>query len=94
MGSEDTRQKTSKEVYFAILPDKYEPLVEDDGSQETQEERLKRKEKRKRRRKKYIRNVKKACSFTWRCLLCGLQNLAGSHSMPLSPVAVVLAHRA
>ncbi|XP_077370405.1 required for drug-induced death protein 1 [Festucalex cinctus] len=90
MGAEGRQQKTSKEVYFAILPDKYEPLIEDEGSQETPEERLRRKEKRKRRRKKYIRNVKKACSFSWRCLVYGLQSLAGSFSTPLSAVAVVM----
>lgn len=55
MGTEEAQQKTSKQVYFAILPEKYEPLVEDEGNQRTPEEKLRRKEKRKRRKKKYIR---------------------------------------
>nr|XP_057908413.1 required for drug-induced death protein 1 [Doryrhamphus excisus] len=95
MGTKETLQKTSKEVYFAVLPDKYEPLIEDDGIEETSEQRLRRKEKRKRRRKKYKKNLKKACSFTWRCLVCGLQTLAASYAMPLSAVGVVMEnHRA
>ncbi|XP_054641821.1 required for drug-induced death protein 1 [Dunckerocampus dactyliophorus] len=90
MATKETLQKTSKEVYFRVLPDKYEPLIEDEGIDETSEERLRRKEKRKRKRKKYRRNLKKACSFTWRCLVSGLQSLAASYAMPLSTVAVVM----
>ncbi|XP_019716356.1 uncharacterized protein C1orf115 [Hippocampus comes] len=93
METEEAQQKTSKQVYFAILPDKYEPLIEDEGNQRTPEEKLRRKEKRKRRKKKYIRNVKKACTFSWRCLVYGLQSLAGAFSTPLSAVVVVMEHQ-
>ncbi|XP_061693828.1 required for drug-induced death protein 1 [Syngnathoides biaculeatus] len=86
--------KTCKEVYFAILPDKYEPLIEDEVSEETPEEKSRRKEKTRRRRKKYIRqNLKKACSFSWRCLLSGLHSLASSYAVTLSGVAVVVEHQ-
>lgn len=50
------QQKTSKEVYFCILPDKYEPLIEEveDEREETPEERSKRKdEKREKKKQKY-----------------------------------------
>ncbi|XP_030609072.1 protein PXR1 isoform X1 [Archocentrus centrarchus] len=53
-------QKTSKEVYFCILPDKYEPLIEDDEeTEETAEERRRRKEEKKRKRKKTYKKYRK-----------------------------------
>ncbi|XP_030609079.1 uncharacterized protein C1orf115 isoform X2 [Archocentrus centrarchus] len=87
-------QKTSKEVYFCILPDKYEPLIEDDEeTEETAEERRRRKEEKKRKRKKtykkYRKNVGKALRFSWRCLVAGLHSVASVYSTPLSAVATV-----
>ncbi|XP_061779489.1 uncharacterized protein [Nerophis lumbriciformis] len=84
------KEKTSKEVYFSVLPDKYQPLIEDEGMEERPEERLRRKEERKKRRKKYRKNLKKVCTFSWRCLLYGLQGLTASCSMPLATMAVVI----
>lgn len=54
------KNKTSKEVYFALLPDKYEPLIED-AEEETEEERRLRKEKKMRRKEKHkkYRKVRK-----------------------------------
>ncbi|XP_041834828.1 uncharacterized protein C1orf115 homolog [Melanotaenia boesemani] len=87
------QQKSSKEVYFCVLPDKYEPLIEEER-EETEEERKKRKEekknKRKKRYKKYRKNVGKALSFSWRCLLAGLQSMASTYSTPLSAMATVV----
>lgn len=49
------QQKSSKEVYFCVLPDKYEPLIEEEEEdKETEEERRSRKQKKKqKRRNKY-----------------------------------------
>ncbi|KAM4560346.1 required for drug-induced death protein 1 [Odontesthes bonariensis] len=87
-------QKTSKEVYFSVLPDKYEPLIEEEERDESEEERQRRKEEKKRKRrkrcKKYRKNVGKALRYSWRCLLAGLQNMASTYSTPLSAVATVV----
>ncbi|XP_027027773.2 uncharacterized protein C1orf115 homolog [Tachysurus fulvidraco] len=69
------KQKTSKQVHFAVMPDKYEPLEED-----TDENLKKNREKHKRFRK----NVSKALRFTWKCLVVGLQSFSKSYSGPLS----------
>ncbi|XP_041638070.1 uncharacterized protein C1orf115-like [Cheilinus undulatus] len=90
-------QKTSKEVYFAVLPDRYEPLIEEEEEEEreeTAEERRRRKEEKKRKKKKkykkYRKNVGKALRFTWRCFMLGLQNMASTYSTPLSAVSTVV----
>lgn len=90
-------QRTSKEVQFAVLPDKYEPLieeVEEEEEQETEEERRRRKEEKKRRKKrqykKYRKNVGKALRFSWRCLLAGLQSLASVYASPAAAATTVV----
>ncbi|KAM9766794.1 required for drug-induced death protein 1 [Menidia menidia] len=86
-------QKTSKEVYFCVLPDKYQPLIEEEERDESQEEREKRREEKRRKRKtrfkKYRKNVGGALRLGWRCLLTGLQSMASTYSTPLSAVATV-----
>lgn len=56
-------QRTSKEVQFAVLPDKYEPLIEEveeeEEEQETEEERRKRKEEKKSRKKRRYKKYRK-----------------------------------
>ncbi|XP_040887963.1 uncharacterized protein C1orf115-like [Toxotes jaculatrix] len=90
------KQKTSKEIYFSVLPDRYEPLIEEveEEREETPEERRKRKEEEKKRKKrkykKYRKNVGKALRFSWRCLMAGLQNMASTYSTPLSAMATVV----
>lgn len=91
------QQKTSKEVFFSVLPDKYEPLIEEEEEaeeEETPEERSKRKEEKKRKKKKkykkYRKNVRKALGFSWRCLLAGLQTMACAYFTPLSAMSTVL----
>ncbi|XP_028999105.1 required for drug-induced death protein 1 [Betta splendens] len=90
------QQKTSKDVFFSILPDKYEPLIEEveEDREETAEQKRKRKEEKKRRKKKkykkYRKNIGKALRFSWRCLLTGLQSMASTYSSPMSAMAVVV----
>ncbi|XP_034467459.1 uncharacterized protein C1orf115 homolog [Hippoglossus hippoglossus] len=89
------KQKSSKEVYFSVLPDKYEPLIEEaEEERETPEERRKRKEEKKRKKKrkykKYRKNVGKALRFSWSCLMIGLQNMASVYTTPASAVATVV----
>ncbi|XP_029378153.1 uncharacterized protein C1orf115 [Echeneis naucrates] len=90
------KQKTSKEVYFSVLPDKYEPLIEevDEEREETLEERRKRKEEKKRKKKrkykKCRKNIMKALRFSWRCLMAGLQSMASTYPTPISAMATVM----
>lgn len=56
-------QKTSKVVYFSVLPDKYEPLIEDDEErEETAEEKKRKKEARKKKRKNTCKKYRKVRS--------------------------------
>ncbi|KAM6893163.1 required for drug-induced death protein 1-like [Lycodopsis pacificus] len=88
------QQKNSKEVFFSVLPDRYEPLIEEVEEEETPEERTRRKEEKKRKRrkkfKKYRKNAGKALRFSCRCLMLGLQNMAALYSTPASAVSVVV----
>lgn len=53
-------QKPNKEVYFCVLPEKYEPLIEDDEErEETAGERRRRKEEKKRKRKNTCKKYRK-----------------------------------
>ncbi|CAB1425384.1 unnamed protein product [Pleuronectes platessa] len=87
------KQKSSKEVYFSVLPDKYEPLIEEE-ERETPEERRKRKEEKKRKKqrkyKKYRKNIGKGLRFSWSCLLIGLQNMASVYTTPVSAASTVV----
>ncbi|XP_069377652.1 required for drug-induced death protein 1-like [Paralichthys olivaceus] len=89
------KQKSSREVYFSVLPDKYEPLIEEaEEERETPEERRKRKEEKKRKKKrkykKFRKNIWKALRFSWSCLMIGLQNMASVYSTPASAAASVV----
>lgn len=59
-GSTAKKQKCSKEVYFALLPDKYEPLIEElEEIEESAEEKKKRKEEKKRKKKQRHKKYRK-----------------------------------
>lgn len=58
-------QRTSKEVQFAILPDKYEPLIEELEEEEEEEievERRRRKEEKKSKKKRKYKKFRKVSS--------------------------------
>lgn len=54
-------QKTSKEVYFSVLPDRYEPLIEEaeEEREETAEERRRRKEEKRKKKKQRYKKYRK-----------------------------------
>ncbi|KAK5847429.1 hypothetical protein PBY51_016554 [Eleginops maclovinus] len=87
------KKQTSKEVCFSVLPDRYEPLIEEE-EEETQQEKRNRKEENKRRKnkryKKFRKNVGKALRLSWRCLMLGLQNMAAVYSTPSSALSTVV----
>lgn len=85
----------SKQVSFAVLAEKYEPLgcsreKAPAEEEEEEEEARRRGKKRKRRLKKYGKNVGKALQKGCRYLFLGLQGLANAYSSPLG-VAVSIA---
>ncbi|KAJ8356928.1 hypothetical protein SKAU_G00197220 [Synaphobranchus kaupii] len=82
------KDKSSKEIHFAFLPERYEPLTEDDEARERLEEEKRIKKKLK--FKKYRKNVGRALRFSWRCLVVGLQSFATGYSTPLSAAANVM----
>lgn len=55
------KQKCSKEVYFSILPDRYEPLIDEveQDIEESVEEKRKRKEEKKRKKKQRYKRYRK-----------------------------------
>lgn len=86
-------QKTSKDVHFCLLPDKYEPLVEEQDEEEPEEKRRRKEEKKRKKKiryKKYRKNVGKALRFSWRCLVAGLQSMVPVYSGPMAAAASVV----
>uniref|UniRef100_A0AAY5K897 Uncharacterized protein n=1 Tax=Esox lucius TaxID=8010 RepID=A0AAY5K897_ESOLU len=80
------KDKYAREIHFAFLRDRYEPLAEDDdeGRQRAKEER---KNKKKQKYKKVKKNFGKALRYSWKCLMLGLHSMAASYSTPLTTVA-------
>ncbi|KAG7328198.1 hypothetical protein KOW79_008142 [Hemibagrus wyckioides] len=84
--SSGRKQKTSKQVHFTVLPDRYEPLEEDRASDTAIDENKDNQEKYKRFRK----NFGKALRYTWKCLVVGLQSFSTSYSGPLSAASTLV----
>ncbi|XP_068433458.1 required for drug-induced death protein 1-like [Clinocottus analis] len=84
--AEDGRQneRSHKEVHFAFLPERYEPLVDEEARVTAKEEKKKRK---KEKYKKVKKNVGKALRCTWKCLMLGLYNFALIYSTPITVAA-------
>lgn len=49
------REKTAKEVHFAVVPDKYEPLLEEETADKTTQERCEKQHK--------YKQFRKVCTF-------------------------------
>lgn len=84
--AEDGRQneKGHREIHFAFLPERYEPLVDEEAQAKEEEEKKKRK---KEKYKKVKKNVGKALRSTWKCLMLGLYNFALGYSTPITVAA-------
>ncbi|KAM9339255.1 required for drug-induced death protein 1-like [Symphorus nematophorus] len=83
---DNSRQKNEKcrrEIHFAFLPERYEPLM-DEAQAKAKEEKKKRK---KEQYKKVRKNVGKALRATWKCLMLGLYNFALGYSTPITVAA-------
>ncbi|XP_042359512.1 uncharacterized protein C1orf115-like [Plectropomus leopardus] len=77
-------ERSHREVHFAFLPEKYEPLVDEEERVKAKEEKKKRK---KEKYKKVKKNVGKALRSTWKCLMLGLYNFAQGYSTPITVAA-------
>ncbi|CAK6961937.1 required for drug-induced death protein 1 [Scomber scombrus] len=84
--AEDDRQneKSHREIHFAFLPERYEPLMDEEAQMKEKEEKKKRK---KEKYKKVKKNVGKALRSTWKCLMLGLYNFALGYSTPITVAA-------
>ncbi|CDQ74566.1 unnamed protein product [Oncorhynchus mykiss] len=82
------KEKCATEIHFAFLPERYEPLVEEDeGRQRAKEEK---KNKKKKKYKKVKKNVGKALRYSWKCLMLGLHSMAAGYSTPLTAAATLV----
>ncbi|XP_073683407.1 required for drug-induced death protein 1 [Garra rufa] len=90
---ENKKKKSAKQVHIAFLPEKYQPLVEDDVVDQPRDDNIKKKQD---KYKKLRKNMGKAFRYTWKCLVVGLQSLSTAYSMPLSAGATIVPdiHRA
>ncbi|KAI4872244.1 hypothetical protein NFI96_034393 [Prochilodus magdalenae] len=81
------KERSAKKVHIALLPDRYEPLEEDQTDlTEKEEESTKKKQK----YKKFRKNVGKAFRYSWKCLVVGLQSFSAAYSGPLSAAATLV----
>ncbi|XP_052001628.1 required for drug-induced death protein 1 [Xyrauchen texanus] len=87
------KEKSTKQVHIAFLPEKYEPLIEDEITDKQTDNCIKKEQD---KYKKFRKNMGKALRFSWKCLVVGLQNFSTAYSMPLSAAATVVPeiHRA
>ncbi|XP_056284244.1 required for drug-induced death protein 1-like [Pseudoliparis swirei] len=85
-GRENDRlnERSHRQVHFAFLPERYEPLVDEEARVTAKEERKKR---RKEKYKKVKKNAGKALRCTWKCLMLGLYNFALGYSTPITVAA-------
>ncbi|XP_060789016.1 required for drug-induced death protein 1 [Neoarius graeffei] len=81
------KEKSSRQVHFSVLPDKYEPLEEDTASDTASEENHREKQEKYKRLRK---NFGKALRYTWKCLVVGLQNFSTSYSGPLGAATTLV----
>ncbi|XP_037607258.1 uncharacterized protein C1orf115-like [Sebastes umbrosus] len=73
-------EKSHRQVHFAFLPERYEPLVDEEAKEE-------KKKRKKEKYKKVKKNVGKALRCTWKCLMLGLYNFALGYSTPITVAA-------
>lgn len=74
----------NEKTHFSFLPERYEPLIDDEAKAKAKEEKKKRK---KENYKKVKKNVGKALRSTWKCLMLGLYSFALGYSTPITVAA-------
>ncbi|XP_026141947.1 uncharacterized protein C1orf115 homolog [Carassius auratus] len=91
--SVNKKKKSAKQARIAFLPEKYQPLVEDEIVDHPRDDNIKKKQD---KYKKLRKNMGKALRYSWKCLVVGLQNLSTAYSMPLGAGATIVPdiHRA
>lgn len=77
--SRKNSDKCHREIHFAFLSERYEPLIDDEAKEE--------RKKKKKPYKKVKKNVGKALRATWKCLMLGLYNFALGYSTPITVAA-------
>ncbi|XP_062863600.1 required for drug-induced death protein 1 [Trichomycterus rosablanca] len=80
------REKSAKQVHFAVLPEKYEPLQEEQTADKTVEESCEKQHK----YKQFRKNFGKALRYSWKCLVVGLQSFSTAYSGPLSAATTLV----
>ncbi|XP_016323397.1 uncharacterized protein C1orf115 homolog [Sinocyclocheilus anshuiensis] len=87
------KKKSAKQAHTAFLPEKYQPLVEDDIVDQPRDDNIKKKQD---KYKKLRKNIGTALRYSWKCLVVGLQNLSTAYSMPQGATATIVPdiHRA
>ncbi|XP_034999523.1 uncharacterized protein C1orf115 isoform X1 [Hippoglossus stenolepis] len=73
-------ERCHREIHFAFLPERYEPLTDDEAKEE-------KKKRKKEKYKKVKKNVGKALRSTWKCMMLGLYNFALGYSTPITVAA-------
>ncbi|XP_076834845.1 required for drug-induced death protein 1 [Brachyhypopomus gauderio] len=84
-----SKEKSAKQVHIAFLPDKYEPLEEDQDLDIPKIEKEDAKKKNK-KHKKLRNNLGKALRYSWKCLVAGLQSFSAAYSGPLGAAATLI----
>ncbi|XP_072546568.1 required for drug-induced death protein 1 [Salminus brasiliensis] len=84
---EKSSRKSAKQVHIAVLPDRYEPLEEDQPADTAPEKSEKKKQE---NYKKFRKNIGKALRYSWKCLVVGLQSFSSAYSGPLSAAVTLV----
>ncbi|XP_029903302.1 uncharacterized protein C1orf115-like [Myripristis murdjan] len=79
------KEKCRREIHFAFLPERYEPLIENEEAEVKAKEE--RKKKKRAKYKKVKKNVGKVLRSSWKCLVLGLYNFALGYSTPIAAAA-------
>ncbi|XP_076026643.1 required for drug-induced death protein 1-like [Genypterus blacodes] len=82
-GSAAHSGKSHRDVHFAFLPERYEPLMEEAEVSAKEEKKKRKKEK----YKKVKKNVGKALRSSWKYLMLGLYNFSMSYTTPIAMAA-------
>ncbi|GCC26745.1 hypothetical protein chiPu_0005165 [Chiloscyllium punctatum] len=81
----------SKKVHIALIPDRYEPLIESLGENLNEESKTAKKFKRKQKLKKCKKNILKVLRAGWNYFVLGVQEFAQNYTMPYATSFTVIA---